>query len=264
MEIKTDKLQHALQYGYQLDFGTVIEKSFDQFKKTWATGGVAILLIFIVLAVFTAGAMGMLIGFASFTNPVLLQEIDYSEYSIVSLIIYAIILAFASGISAPVNAGLIQLIHEAKIGNPINLGIVFQHYKSPKFKDLFIAGFIIGSIGSFLTVLLQYYGADSFAGFISYIISYFTFLFTPIIIFSNRKGVDAISDSILLVLKQPWIILGLLIVSFIFVLLGIFAICIGIIFTAVFYYCVVYHIYDAIAPIEEKNWIEEIGNDSVE
>lgn len=259
MEIKNDKLQHALQYGYQLDFGTVLEKSFDQFKKTWAIGGVAILLIFMVVGVFTAGAMGMLIGFSSLTNPMLLAEIDFSEYEVVSLIIYAIILAFASGISAPMNAGLIQLIHEAKQGNSVNIGMVFQHYKSPKFKDLFIAGLILGSINSLLTVLLQYYGAESFSGLFNYLVSYFTFLFTPIIIFSNRNGIDAISDSIQLVFKQPWIILGLLIVAALFVLLGLFGLCIGIIFTSVFYYCVVYHIYDAIAPIEEKNWIEEIG-----
>ncbi len=263
MEIKNDKLQHALQYGYQLDFGTVIEKSFDQFKKTWAIGGVAILLIFIVIGLFTAGAMGMLIGFSSLTNPVLLAEIDFSEYELVSLILYAIILAFASGISSPMNAGLIQLIHEAKIGNALSLGVVFQHYKSSKFKDLFIAGLIIGSVNSLISVLLQYYGAESFSGIFSYLVSYFTFLFTPIILFNNKNGVDAISDSIQLVLKQPWVILGLLIVAILFILLGLFAICIGIIFTSVFYYCVVYQIYDAIAPVEEKNWIEEIGSDSL-
>lgn len=261
MEIKNNKLQHALQNGYSLDFGSVIEKSFDQFKKTWATGGVAFLLFILLISVFTIGAMGMLVGFSSLANPALLAEIDFSEYELVSLILYALILALASAISSPLNAGLIQLIHEAKIGTPLNIGIVFQHYKSNKFKELFIAGFIIGSITSLISVLLQYYGAQSFSGIFNYIISYFTFLFTPIIIFNNRSGIDAISDSIQLVLKQPWVILGLLIVSVIFVLLGLFAICIGIIFTAVFYYCVVYHIYDAIAPIEEKNWIEEIGKE---
>lgn len=261
MEIKNDKLQNALQYGYQLDFGTVMEKSFDQFKKTWATGGVAILLIALVIGVFTIGAMGMLIGFSSLTNPALLAEIDFSEYEIVSLLIYAIIIAIASGILAPMNAGLIQLIHEAKLGKPLSIGIVFQHYKSPKFKDLFLAGFIIGSVSSFLTVLLQYYGAEIFANGFNYLINYFTFLVSPIIIFGNRNGIDSISDSILLVIKNIPITAALLVVSGIFVVLGLFAICIGIIFTSVFYYCVVYHIYDSIAPIVDNNLIDEIGNE---
>ncbi|MBC8882882.1 hypothetical protein H9X57_04365 [Flavobacterium piscinae] len=84
-------------------------------------------------------------------------------------------------------------------------------------------------------------------------------LAVPLIIYGEQKAIDSLVISIKLVSKQWLILLGLAIVSIIFVCLGLIGLCIGILFTFPFWYSFLYTTYNTILPIEVASEIEEIG-----
>jgi uncharacterized membrane protein len=72
----------------------------------------------------------------------------------------------------------------------------------------------------------------------------------PFIIFGKLSSIDAIKSSIIIVSKQPLILLGLIIVSLIAAIIGIFGFCIGMLFTMPFVYSMNYMIYKNIIGID--------------
>jgi uncharacterized membrane protein len=85
----------------------------------------------------------------------------------------------------------------------------------------------------------------------------------PLIIFGKLSSIDAIKSSIIIVSKQPLILLGLIIVSLIAAIIGIFGFCIGMLFTMPFVYSMNYTIYKNIIGIDSANEIEEIDNTEI-
>ena len=120
---------------------------------------------------------------------------------------------------------------------------------------------IIAFFGSGLNYLFDYLGIKFIGLLITIIVSFLTFLTIPLIIFSDIKAIEAITLSAKLVVKQPSILLGLLIVSIVLVCLGIIGLCIGVFFTIPFLYAMYYSIYSAILPFNEESELDEIGLD---
>jgi uncharacterized membrane protein len=106
---------------------------------------------------------------------------------------------------------------------------------------------------------IEFAGVPFLGNVLTYVVSFLTFLTIPLIIFSDLKAFEAITMSSRLVLKKPLLLLALIIVSFLFVMLGIFALCIGIIFTIPFLFSLYYIVYKNIVPLENKDEIDEIG-----
>ena len=80
----------------------------------------------------------------------------------------------------------------------------------------------------------------------------------PLIVFGNLNATEAIKSSVIIVSKQPLVLLGLLIVAVIAGIIGIFGLCIGIFFTLPFMYSMNYVIYKTIIGIDSVNEIVEI------
>ena len=91
---------------------------------------------------------------------------------------------------------------------------------------------------------------------VSVTIGLFTILMIPLIIFGKLKAVEAIQASILVVSKQPIVILGLLVIGVIASLVGLIGCCIGIVFTIPFMYSLYYVIYSEIIGFDPENEIE--------
>jgi uncharacterized membrane protein len=91
---------------------------------------------------------------------------------------------------------------------------------------------------------------------ITYFISFITILSVPLIIFGDLKAIEAIKYSILIVFKQPIVILGLVIVAIIASLVGFLGCCIGVFFTLPFVYSTNYAIYFEIVGIDSTQEIE--------
>jgi len=168
-------------------------------------------------------------------------------------------LLLLSGILNPFMAGFYKMANCGQKGEEFNVSTMFSYYKFPYFLNIFLFVIVVGFINAGLAMLLQSAGLNFVGTFVNLLISFLTFLSIPLIVFGNLNVTDAIKYSIILVSKQPLILLGLIIVSIIVVLLGFFGLCIGIFFTWPFMYSMNYVIYKSIIGIDEKSEIDEIS-----
>ena len=90
-------------------------------------------------------------------------------------------------------------------------------------------------------------------------IGLFTVFTVPLIIYGEQNYLEAITKSAQLFFKQPFIIIIALIIAAIGMLLGIFVLCIGILFTLPFIYSMYYAIYAQSVGFKEALPIDESG-----
>jgi hypothetical protein len=246
--------------GYDLDFGTVLEHAFENYKKIALYAGLMLLFFFIALAVL------FMIGMISYVGMENMEEFSkritqFSELKEKPLDIVLQINAgmlLLSGLLNPFMAGFFKMADCAEKGEEFHVSTMFTYYKSPYFANIFIAIFIITLVNLGLSTLLEIAGLNIIGTLISLILSFVTFLVVPLIVFGKLNAIDAIKSSIIIVSKQPLVLLGLIIVAFIGAMIGIFGFCIGILFTMPFVYSMNYVIYSSIIGIDSESEIEEI------
>jgi hypothetical protein len=253
----TQRINQATTQGYYLDFGTVIEKSFENYKKIALIGGLAFLLI--MLAAFALFGSIAMVAFGAADIMGTMTEFNPMDFSVVGILIYFLVMIAFAGLTAPIGAGFFKMAHLAQTNKPFSVGVIFDYYKTVHFKELFVAASILAIINFAFVTGFQLLGYPLVGNILSYIVAFFTMLVVPLIIFADQTAMDAISNSIKLVLKQWLILLGLAIVSIIFVCLGLIGLCFGILFTFPFWYSFLYTTYNTILPIEVASEIEEIG-----
>lgn len=257
MENNYNKVAKVAEEGYELDFGFVFEKTFDNFKKIWGIAGVALLLVSIVLVSLIFGIVGIIYGFSGFTETLVGLNPEFmTSTTLVGFIVFSVLFA---GLFSPINAGFVKIAYLADTNQSFGINNVFDYFKTSHFKELFIATSAITLVGTGIGMAIEYAGIPILGNVITYVVSFFTFLTIPLIIFSDLKAFEAITMSTKLVLKKPFVLLALIIVAFLFIMLGVFALCIGIIFTFPFLFSLYYIIYKNIIPIENKDELDEIG-----
>ena len=254
---KKETVNTIANEGYELDFGTVLNNAFENYKKIAGLAGIGLILIGIILFVFLFAIMGIAFGFGSFFQT--LSGFNPELLAGSSLFIFLGFTVLFTSLFSPVSAGFLRMAKLADYNESFGIDTIFYYYKTVHFKELFLSTLVISFFSSGGLVLLEYTGISFAGNLLNYIISFLTFLTVPLIIFSDIKAFDAITISIKLVLKQPIILLGLLIVSLIIAILGIFGLCIGIVFTIPFLFSINYIIYKQIIPIDNKIELDEIG-----
>jgi len=256
MTAKT-RIEDIKNHGYDIDFSDVFNKSLENYKKIALNAGIVFILASIILGSIIIGTIAVIWGAASITQN--LADLKIYNFSGVTILAYVFVIAMISGMISPLSAGILKMAHHASNNLEFSVGTAFDYYKGSYFKELFIATMLL----SFLSV-----GVDSLLGILeirfigvlfSYIISFFTFLTIPLIVFGNLKALEAIQASFIIVSKQFFVLLGLLIVAVIMTALGFIGFCIGIFFTLPFLYSTYYCIYDSIIGTGYKSELEEIG-----
>lgn len=251
------KINQLKQNGYSLDLGNIISQSIENYKKIAVTGGAAIMLASIVIAALVFGALAITIGFGDFASQ--MANFHVSNFSMLTLLFYVAGTSLFGALMYPFTAGLIKMAHEAEVGREINLSMIFDHYKSEFFKELFTAGLLISLGTEIVVVLFQYLHLDFIGTIITYTIAFITVFTIPLIIFGQNKAMEAIPNSIALLFKQPFVILIALIVSGLIAFVGLIALCIGVFFTIPIIYSTYYILYKNIVGVENKSEIEDIG-----
>jgi hypothetical protein len=241
MPTTTEKISAIKENGLDIDFSRIFENAFENYKKIALISGIAVLLFSIIVFGIIIGVMGIFWGFSSITDN--FSHLDPKSFSSVTILIYILVIGVFSGLSSPFTAGLFKIAHCADTDTDFSLGTVFEYYFSPYFKELFIASTLIAIVGTGINSLLESFGIRFLGIIITYVIAIFTFLVIPLIIFGNLKAIEAIKGSCTIVAKQFFVILGLIIVSYIMALLGLIGFCIGIFFTLPFIYSMYYSIY---------------------
>ncbi len=256
-----EQIEKIISNGYQLDFGTVFEQAFENYKKIAIYAGLMLLVFWILVSIVAAAGLISYIGIEhieEFGNKMKqLSAIKVMPLDIAIPLNASLLLI--SALTNPFMAGFLKMADCGEKGEEFHVSTMFSYYKSPYFSTIFISVFIIGLINTGLAMLLQYAGLNFVGTVTSLLISFLTFLTIPLIIFSNLNAIDAIKSSILIVSKQPLILLGLMIVAGIGAVLGIFGLCIGIFFTISFMYSMTYVIYKNIVGTDNFSEIDEIS-----
>lgn len=269
MKTTLQRLEEIRSNGYRLDFGEAINETFDNYKKIALLAGAVILLFTIGVLVIFGGFAAVFVGVATLTTTLT----DLGEgipLTTTAIVVNLVVTTISYGFFAVIAAGIVQMAHNAAINEDFDFGTAFSHFKSEYFKELFMAGAIITLVGSGIGVLFQLTMAEelptafakigsAIVGLIPAIISVFTIIMIPLIIFGKLKAFEAINASFLVVSKNFWTILLLGIVFSIFAMLGFIALCIGVFFTLPVLYSMQYVIYRTALPINQTDELDEIG-----
>jgi uncharacterized membrane protein len=260
MEIIKKRIEEIKKEGYELNFETVFNHAFTNYKKIAMYEG-AILFAFLMIITLFAGIIGVSVFGASKINPKMFEQLKLENLSGLYVVIYLVGAVFLSAVFSPLSAGFIKIADDAEKGVKFQFSVFLNYYKAPYFKELFVSTIIISFITSGFSMALELMGLQIIGFIISVTISFFTVLTMPLIIFGNLKAMDAIQSSLLIVIKQPLTLILLLFVAFIASLVGFIGCCIGILFTLPFMYAMHYAIYCAIIGIDTKDELEQIGSD---
>ncbi len=255
------RIEEIRSNGYQLDFGTVFEHAFENYKKIVLYAGLMLLVFSIILLIVMMTGLISYVGvenFEEFGNKMKRMSNAKVIPTEIAIPLNLGILLF-SAIINPFMAGFLKMADCGEKGEEFHVATMFSYYKLPYFFNLFIAVFIIGVVNTGLTMLMESTGYSIIGTIITSLISFVTFLTIPLIVFGNLNATEAIKSSIIVVSKQPLVLFGLIIVAGIGAALGIFGLCIGIFFSFPFIYSMNYVIYKTIIGVEETKELEEIS-----
>lgn len=256
----TSRLEEIRREGYSLDFSATFSSAFEIYKRMALMAGVAILLVSILVVAIGFGSIGLVLGASAFTESIA----DFKPTELPALYLFGYIVggSLLSALMVPFTAGLIQMAYDAKHQGDVALGTAFMHYRSEYFGALFVAGLIVNVVTMGLTLGVEFLNsplASLFATLITLIISLFLILYIPLIIFGRLPAVESLLTSISLVARSPLMIAVLVIVAALFSLVGLLALCIGILFTIPISYAMYFAIYDEIVGADPESEIDEIG-----
>jgi hypothetical protein len=251
-----ERLEDIKKNGYQLDFGNVFNHAFENYKKIALYAGLVLFVFIVLLSILIAGSLISVIGLAAMTQELSPEKFNVQTMSQTSLFIFGVIGVITTCLFSPMDAGFLKMADCGDKDEEFHASTIFGYYKFIYFKEIITATFLISVISFFERTLLAHFGLDILGGLISYFILFITYFTIPLIIFGDLKAIDAIKYSLMLVFKQPIVLVGLIIVSIIGGMVGFFACCIGLFFTLPFLYSMKYAIYTAAVGIDSQIEIE--------
>lgn len=253
-----DRIETIKKDGYALDFGNVFNHAFENYKKIALYGGLVIFVFFFLITLIAFGILMSIFGAPTILDYLKPENFTPEKMDLTTLLVISGVSVLIGSLLSPFTAGLIKMAYCAENDEEFHVSTMFEFYNSPFFKELFTATFLVSLMSSVITALVNYIQIPILNFVITVIITLFTILMIPLIIFGKLKAVKAIEASMLIVSKQPLTLLGLLVVGYIATMVGFIGCCIGILFTMPFMYSLYYAIYSAIIGFETKNESEEI------
>lgn len=253
-KIAQDRIEDIKKNGYTLDFGNVFNLAFENYKKIALYGG----LVFFVFAV-VFSLIGIVVLFSIFDSETILENLKPERFkpenfNLNTMLIFSAVSILFTCLLSPLSGGLIKMAYCADRDEEFHVSTMFEYYKSPFFTELFVATFVVTLTNTVIGGVLNYIQIPILDVVVSVTIGLFTIMMIPLIIFGNLKALEAIQASILIVSKQPLVLLGLLVVGSIATMVGFIGCCIGIFFTLPFIYSLYFAIYTEIIgfdPVDE-------------
>ena len=251
------RIEEMNKNGYALDFGNVFNHAFENYKKIALYGGLIIFVFFVLLSLLAFGILIAIFGAPAVVDFLKPENLQPENISITTLLIIAGASALTSCLLSPFPAGLIKMAYCAERDEEFHVSTMLEFYKAPYFKELFVATFLVSLTSSIISTIINYAEIPALGFVVTVTVSLFTILMIPLIIFGKLKAVEAIQTSILIVSKQPLVLLGLIIIGSIATLVGFIGCCIGIFFTIPFIYSLYYAIYSEIIGFETEDESED-------
>jgi len=250
-----DRIEEIKIHGYQLDFADVFNHAFENYKKIALYAGLVIFIFSVVIGVLIAGAIVSLFDVATL-NENLLEKLKTETTSVNFILIYMISIVLFTSLVSPFQAGFLKMADCGEKDEAFHVSTLFEYYKAPYFKEIFFATLLLSVISISLSTLLNLTGIQAIGMLTTYTLSFLTLLTIPLIIFGKLKAIDAIKTSIIIVMKQPLVLLALIVVAFIASMVGFIGCFIGVFFTIPFLFSINYSIYSAIVGIDSESELE--------
>ncbi len=261
-------LQEKINNAKELDFGDILSKTFELFKKTWIQGFLLVLILMVVMIpLFIAIYMPM---YSSVIEQI--QSGDYDPNDSSSLMQFQtdsfryMILGFTfviSFISTGLIAGFYRIVKRIDFNESYTFGDFFRFFKGKYLGKIFaIAAFslMVSMINFGLEKFLPPAMASILSGVLSIILSVYTTLFVVFFAFNeDLESSEIFSLSFSLGTKKWLLIFGLLVVSGIIGFLGVIACGFGLLFTISIVYLPIYFVYKNIFGFTSVSPIDEIG-----
>ncbi len=252
MNLQKTRIEEIKANGYQLDFATVFNLAFENYKKIAIYAGSMILVFFVVVLAIIATIIISIYGMAELTNMLNPENMKAETTSDNMILITMFVGILFAALTSPFPAGLLKMAYCAERDEEFHVSTVFEYFKAPYFKELFLATVLISTVSSGLATAFDYAGIKIVGSLISVTISFFTMLTIPLIIFADLKAIDAINSSLVIILKQPLVLFGLIFVAILASMVGFIGCCIGIVFTIPFVYSMYYAMYSEIVGFDQE------------
>ncbi|WP_188051599.1 hypothetical protein [Flavobacterium sp. GP15] len=252
-----NRLEQIRKNGYELDFSKVFEHTFENYKKIALYGGLIIFVGVILFSIITFATLIGIFGAPAITEYLKPENLNLENLSLNTLLIISGISVLISALLSPLIAGLIKMAYCAENDEEFHVSTMFGFYKAPYFSELFIATFLFSLVSNAIGIVTMYFKIPFLSSIISILIALLTIMMIPLIIFGKLKALEAINASFLIVSKQPWVLLGLLVVCSIGVLVGFIGCCVGIFFTYPVLSSLHYAIYSEIIGFETETELQE-------
>lgn len=246
MESNKDRIQELKTNGYTISFEAVFNLAFENYKKIVVYAGLLFLVSAFLLGMLAFVTIAFTYGIENFQELIKPENLNPKNFSDEFLMAYIGSITLFSCLVNPFFAGIIKMAHCAETDEEFHVSDVFQYYNFKYFKSLFLATLLITILNMGITSVLDLSGIPVLGFLASLAVALLNALTVPLIIFSDYKALEAINTSFSLVSKQPLILLGLLAVTYLFCITGIFMFFIGFFFTLPFLYSMYYAIYKSI------------------
>ncbi|PRZ21696.1 hypothetical protein [Flavobacterium granuli] len=252
MKSVANRIEEIKSNGYQLNFDAVINSAFENYKKIALYAG---LMLFVFMVFFGLIASTALISFVGIDNlnPENIKQYSPENLTGIPLLIYMAINIFVSVLIAPFLSGFYKMADCAKKDIEFHVSTMFEYYKSPYLMEICLATFVLLLFNSGLSMLFETNGYAIIGAIIGALISFFSFLTVPLIVFGKLGAIAAIKSSFIIIYKKPLTLLALVIIAIIGALVGFIGCCIGIFFTIPFLYSMYYTVYNEIIGYESDS-----------
>lgn len=247
------RVEEIKSKGYELDFGTVFNHAFENYKKIALYAGSMILVFLVIMSILITGGFILTVGMSAFIKMANPENLKSMENLVgINLIIYLGSMLALGLLIGPFFAGFLKMAHSAEKDEAFTSAAIFEYYKAPYFAQIIISSLILSVFNMAVSFLLNSTGIIYLGTVSSLIINFLTFLTVAFIVFGKLNAFDAIKASITIVLKNPITILALVITAFIGSLVGFIGCCIGVFFTLPIMYSMTYALYNAIIGFETE------------
>jgi hypothetical protein len=253
MNLTKNRLKDIQKNGYQLDFSTVFNHAFENYKKIALYAGLAFFVFTIFFMFLVAVLLASFFDIARITEYLKPENVDPKNFTLNVLLIYIFIMTLLTAILSPFTAGFLKMAHCAEKDSEFHVSTLFQYYKAPYCIQIITASVLLTLTSLSIKLFLDRIGIIIVGDLISIVLSFFTFLTIPLIIFGELNAIEAIKTSTTIVLKQPLLLVALLIIATIGSIVGVIGCCIGLFFTIPFIYAMYYAIYSAIVGIDSED-----------
>lgn len=255
------QFQSKIANATKMDFGTIFNQSIELFKKSWLQGFLMQLFVMILMLPFTIilyVPLIMTLVSQSASGQVDPNAVDgfFAGLSVVYILLFIVGILVIGAIQVCLNAAFFRILRTLDAGNEVRTSDLFYFMKGEYFGKVLLLMLV--------TVLISIPAALLFYLPFIYVMVPLSF-FAVVFAFNPEWSIgDIVSSSFKLGTKKWLLTFGLLMVSYIMVMILAIVTCgLGSLFLASFMFHPIYYIYKGTVGVEESSELNEIGERDV-